>query len=285
MLLTRRRLAGVVLAFALAGALSAGVASGVERVRGKSRKRPVLPPPFSQRDKVRAQVDAEGTVIPRAPRPVAAEPHVHEQPVAPEVRGPSFTRREQDVRPARARVKSHPAWRVGVGAEDAGPTEATAAEAHARDASMSGLTARIPAPMSVGWTVVEASSGRVRLLAEVERRMGFGAPVEVRLSLPRGAELLEGPSDFTVPEGSGGDVRTVAYVVTFATGALPTEDLVLVAHAEGASFGAHAEQRYAFGRRPAAAPRPVPDGPVLSPSVMMGDQAPAPASDSDKPSP
>lgn len=279
----------MVLALALAGALSAGVASGVERVRGKARKRPEPPPPFSQRDKVRVREDAEGTVIPREPLPVEAASLASEKSGAPEVRGSALARRERDLRPTRPPVKQHPAWRGGVGVEDVGPSEVTApedhAEAHAQDASMSGLTARIPAPMRVGWTVVETSSGHVRLLAEVERRTGFGAPVDVRISLPRGAALVEGPSDFTMPEGSGGDVRTVAYVVSFATGALPTEDLVLVAHAEGASFGAHAEERYGFGRMPAAAPRPVPDGPVLSPSVMMGELAPAPASDSDKPSP
>ncbi len=279
----------MVLALALAGALSAGVASGVERVRGRSRKRPEPPPPFSQRDKVRARVGAEGTVIPRATPPVAARPLEPVVTVAPEVPGSSIARRERDVRSTQARAKQHPAWGGDVGAEDAGPTEVTApedhAEAHARDASMSGLTARIPAPMRVGWTVVETSSGHVRLLAEVERRMGFGAPVEVRISLPRGAALVEGPSDFIVPEGPGGDVRTVAYVVTFATGARPTEDLVLVAHVEGASFGAHAEEHYAFGRMPAAAPRPVPDGPPLSPALMMGEEAPAPASDTGEPLP
>lgn len=127
--------------------------------------------------------------------------------------------------------------------------------------------------MRVGWTVVESSAGRVRLLAEVERRTGFGAQVTVSLSLPEEAVLLDGPVHFTVPEGAGGDVRSVSYVVSFGAGAPPAEDLVLVAHAEGASFGAHAEERYSFGREPAAGPRPMPEGPPLPASLLIGEES------------
>ncbi|MCY1016522.1 hypothetical protein [Pyxidicoccus sp. MSG2] len=271
MLLTRRRIAGVVLALALAGALSAGVASGVERVRGKARKRPEPPPPFSQRDKARTRVDAEARATPEVTRPTASKPVA-----AAVAEVSSVARSERKAAHVEARARHDAVWREGAG-EEVPPPDAVApddhAEAHAHGAPLSGLTARIPAPMRVGWTVVESSAGRVRLVAEVERRMGFGAPVAVRILLPREAALLEGPEDFTVPSGTGGDVRTVAYVVTFGTGAPPTEDLVLVAHAEGTSFGAHAEERYAFGRVPTAGPRPVPDGPALSPALMMGEDA------------
>lgn len=260
--LTRRRIAGVVLALALAGALSAGVASGVERVRGRARKRPEPPPPFSQRDKARMPAEAESRDS-QPPRPVT---HSFAAGSAPDT---SDSARNALGRPRmEADVRLASASSGGVAAE-ALRTEVGSQDDHS-DVSLSGLTARIPAPMRVGWTMVEPSAGSVRLVAEVERRTGFGAPVSVRLSLPHGATLLEGPEDFTVPEGSGGDVRTVAYVVTFSTGVLPAEDLVLVAHAEGASFGAHAEERYSFGRAPAAAPHPVPEGPVLPPSLMGG---------------
>jgi hypothetical protein len=274
MLLTRRRIAGVVLALALAGALSAGVASGVERVRGKTRKRPEPQPPFSQGDRIRSRVDAKVRATPEVPRPAASKPV---EAAAHETEVSSFARSERKGARAEAKAGHAAAWKGGT-AEEVPPPDAGApddhAEAHAHGAPLSGLTARIPAPMRVGWTVVESSAGRVRLVAEVERRMGFGAPVAVRISLPRDAALLEGPEDFTVPEGPGGDVRTVAYVVTFGTSAPPTDDLVLVAHAEGTSFGAHAEERYAFGRTPIAGPLPVPDGPVLSPALMMGEAAP-----------
>ena len=284
---TRRRIAGVVLALALAGALSAGVASGVERVRGKVRKRPEPPPPFSQRDTMRARPDAHEDAPSRpVPRREAMEPLAADESAA----RPSAPRGGREGQPTEARVRPRHPSGTGGGAPDVPASqEASApdahAEAHARHALVAGLTARIPAPMRVGWTVVESSAGRVRLMAQVERRLGFGAPVSVRLSLPREAVLLEGPADFTVPEGPGGDVRAVSYVVTYGTGTPPAEDLVLVAHAEGASFGAHAEERYAFGRQPATAPHPVPSGPVLPSSLMMDLEPGAPGSGSEEPTP
>lgn len=272
---TRRRIAGVVLALALAGALSASMASGVERVRGKGRKRPELAPSVSQRERIRARIDArEGAPSRAAARPEAMEPLA--SPVAPDAPGMSSHRGEREGRSSEAGVSPlHPHRAAGALGGPA-PHEAAAPDAHAEapghgGPAVAGLTARIPAPMRVGWTVVEASAGRVRLVAEVERRRGFGAPVTVRLSLPPEASLLEGPERFTVPEGPGGDVRAVPYVISLGKGTPPTGDLVLVAHAEGASFGAHAEERYAFGREPSSQPRPVPTGPVLPGSLMRGD--------------
>jgi hypothetical protein len=202
--------------------------------------------------------------------------------VPPEAVASSALPVERGARPAEARARPHHRAWTGGGAP---VTPDSHAEAHVHGGPVPGLTTRIPAPMRVAWTVVESSAGRVRLVAEVERRLGFGAPVAVHLSLPRGAALLEGPADFTVPEGRGGDVRSVSYVVTFGTGAPPTEDLVLVAHAEGASFGAHAEQRYSFGREPSAAPRPVPVGPVLPVTLMMGTEPGMPGDGSGEPTP
>ncbi|QSQ19921.1 hypothetical protein JY651_32175 [Pyxidicoccus parkwayensis] len=274
MLLTRRRIAGVVLALALAGALSTGVASGLDRVRGKTRKRPEPPPPFSQRDKARTRMDAEARDdlgSSRRDAPALAAGFVPDASAS--------ARSEKGAALSATKPRHATAWKgkvsIAVMPTDAGLAE-DHVEAHARDASLSGLTVRIPAPMRVGWTVVESSAGRVRLVAEVERRMGFGAPVSVRISLPRDAALLEGPTDFIVPEGPGGDVRSVAYVFAFGTGAPPVEDLILVAHAEGASFGAHAEERYSFGRVPRVAQRPVPEGPELSPALMNGTGEPLP---------
>ncbi|NMO14839.1 hypothetical protein HPC49_00690 [Pyxidicoccus fallax] len=281
--MTRRRIAGVVLALALAGALSAGVASGVERVRGRMRKRPEPPPPFSQRDKVGARGGAEEGALPRdavrrgAPESLAADG----RPVALDAAGVSRPRGEREGRPAAVRAKPLPQAVTDGGA----PEELEShAEVHAQG-GLAGLTTRIPAPMRVSWTVVEPSAGRVRLVAEVERRLGFGAPVTVHLALPADARLLEGPAHFTVPEGQGGDIRAVSYVVAFGKEAPPSEDLVLVAHAEGASFGAHAEERYAFGRAPSSAPRPVPVGPVLPGSVMTGEEHGTPDGEGEDPAP
>ncbi|MFP2930005.1 hypothetical protein ACLESO_33385 [Pyxidicoccus sp. 3LG] len=271
MLLTRRRIAGAVLALALVGALSAGVASGVERVRGKARKRPESPPPFSQRDRVLARPDAKESASSHALRRDAVELSTQDGAVAPDFLGSSPARGGRGGRGTEGRAwPPRTAW-TGDGAPDEPASQPEDTGGHAHDGRVPGLTARIPAPMRVGWTVLESSAGRVRLLAEVERRTGFGAPVAVSISLPADAVLLEGPADFTVPEGQGGDIRAVSYVVTFGMGTPPEEDLVLVAHAEGTSFGAHAEERYSFGRGGSAEPRPVPEGPVLPASLLMGD--------------
>ncbi|WP_161607070.1 hypothetical protein [Myxococcus xanthus] len=138
-----------------------------------------------------------------------------------------------------------------------------------------GLTARLPSPLRVGWTVVASSSGHVRLVAEVERRAGFEVPVEVLLSLPAGATLTEGAVTFTVPAGVGEGVLSVTYGVAFETGTLPMEDLVLVAHAVGASLGVHAEARHRFGRALVMDRQPVPTGPELPAVFMTGDGTPS----------
>lgn len=271
LLMTRKKLAGVVLALALAGALSAGVASGVERARDKVRKRPSPPPPpHSQRDRARAapRVHAHVPPAPRPERRQAVEAAAPAGPGARELPAEAISRPARAAEPVQARPVPRVLWTGGEQKVEPEPD----AQRHAHGAAVTGLTARIPAPMRVGWTVVESVAGQVRLVAEVERRMGFGAPVVVSLSLPPDATLLEGPVRFTVPEGPGGDVQAVPYVVAFGAGGPPLEDLVLVAHAEGRSFGAHAEARHAFGRMAPDEPRPVPTGPALPASLMSGGE-------------
>jgi hypothetical protein len=274
-LMTRKKLAGVVLALALAGALSAGVASGVERVRGKVKRRPPAPPPFSQRDEARAspRVHAHPGAQVAAAKREALEP-VAVASEARSYRSEVPARPERSAVPVQARAAHAGGWSEAVEPDQ---------DAHGHGAPVAGLTARIPAPMRVGWTVVESVAGQVRLVAKVERRMGFGAPVKVSLSLPGGATLLEGPAEFTVPGGPGGDVQAVPYVVTFGAGGLPAEDLVLVAHAEGRSFGAHAEARHGFGRVSPDRPRPVPTGPTLPASLMSGTRHDEHAQDEELP--
>ncbi|MFP2960088.1 hypothetical protein ACLEPN_20240 [Myxococcus sp. 1LA] len=154
---------------------------------------------------------------------------------------------------------------------------------HGHERHDAGVTARLPTPLRVGWTVVASSPGHVRLVAEVERRAGFAAPVDMRLSLPVGATLTEGAATFTVPAGAGDGVYSVTYGVAFETGTPPADDLVLVAHSEGAGFGVHAEARHAFGRALVAPqPHPVPVGPELPAVLMTGDGSSSGASDSDE---
>ncbi|MCE9669387.1 hypothetical protein LY474_16375 [Myxococcus stipitatus] len=133
-----------------------------------------------------------------------------------------------------------------------------------------GLTSRIPAPMRVAWRAVERTGEGVLLVAEVERRSGFGVPVAVSIQLPAGARLLEGQTDFLVPEGPGGDLRTMTLRLGFSSGEEPVGDVVLVAHAEGPAFGVHARARHAFaGSGHTPEPRPTPTGPLLPAALFI----------------
>ncbi|NVJ05400.1 hypothetical protein HUW63_09155 [Myxococcus sp. AM001] len=284
MLLTRKRVAGVVLALALAGALSTGVASGVERLRGKTRKR--LAPPAHQEAVARTRVTGDTAVVRTpvlaglAPSPMQGGVSARRALSAPPASGHRAARTEE------ARGHGHAPWTsrgASSSAEDArpaddAPTLDAAGHAHATGPG-AGLTARLPSPLRVSWTVVASSPGQVWLVAEVERRAGFEAPVEVRLSLPAGATLTEGAAAFTVPAGVGTGARSVTYGVAFEAGTPPSEDLVLVAHAEGASFGVHAEARHRFGRTLALEPQPMPTGPELPAVLMTADGTPSGSTD------
>lgn len=278
MVLTRKRVAGVVLVLALVGALSTGVASEVERLRSKVRKR--LAPPASQEAVARTRATDDAAAA-RAPVLAGLAPSLRPGGVAarralsvPPSSGPRAARTEAPRSHGRTPWAGHSA---SSSAEDARPADDAAtprATGHGHAAGPgAGLTARLPTPLRVGWTVVASSPGHVRLVAEVERSAGFEAPVEVRLSLPPGATLTEGDATFTVPAAVGQGVLTVTYGVAFETGTPPTEDLVLVAHSEGASFGVHAEARHRFGRALVMEPRPVPMGPELPAVLMAGDGA------------
>lgn len=132
------------------------------------------------------------------------------------------------------------------------------------------LSERPLAPLRVGWTVVEEGPAHVRLVARVEWLPGLGLPVDVSVSVPPGAQRVEGPPGFVVAVPTGARVEEVAYTLAFESP--PPEDLVLVAQVRGQSFGAHAEARYRFGRPPEEGPRPRPTGPELPPEVLHGSR-------------
>lgn len=280
---SRRRIAGAVLALALIGALSAGVASGVERARGKPRKPPEPPPPFSQRDDApshgpRQDEDASRLTTrtqaaPVSPSRTLSAAHVSTaSPPKVNSGGERQGREAVHIAPRRGVV-------VGEEPTEESPEETTATELSG--GSLAGLTTRVPAPMRVSWRVVDAEAGGLRLVAEVERRVGFNVPIAVSIVLPPDARLVEGTTEFVLPEGTGEDVRAVPCVVSVTQGVVPPTDLVLVAHAEGSAFGAHAEARYTFGRQSLVDRRPSPTGPVLPARFVSGD-APESSEDSDE---
>ncbi|WP_123784025.1 hypothetical protein [Corallococcus macrosporus] len=278
MSLTRKRVAGAVLALALAGALSTGVASGVERLRGKARKRLAPPAPAFQGEAVRTR-DIEDLARGRGPAPhpmtASAAPRRALSAPGPRARMPGETQRPAPWTERGAPAPSEPQPRP--------PDPGAAPNSMGHGAHGAGLTTRLPTPLRVGWTVVASSPGQVRLVADVERLAGFAAPVEVRLSLPAGVTLMEGAATFTVPAGAAEGGYSATYVVAFDTGRPPMDDLVLVARSEGAGFGVHAEARHVFGRALVMTPpQPVPRGPELPAALMTGAGRPRGAPDSDE---
>ncbi|MFY1824787.1 hypothetical protein ACN47A_02615 [Myxococcus fulvus] len=138
-----------------------------------------------------------------------------------------------------------------------------------------GLTSRMPAPMRVDWREVVSEDGALSLVAEVERRVGFDADIEVSIVLPEGARVVEGSTDFMLPKSAGAQARATPCVVAVAPGVVPETDLVLSAQARGGSFGAHAEARYIFGRGLRLEQHPSPTGPVLPARFLSGGDSDA----------
>ncbi|GEN05157.1 hypothetical protein SAMN05443572_1011298 [Myxococcus fulvus] len=136
----------------------------------------------------------------------------------------------------------------------------------------------MPAPMRVDWREVVSGDGALSLVAEVERRAGFDADIEVSIVLPEGARVIEGSTEFVLPKRAGAHARVTPCVVTVPPGVVPETDLVLSAQARGGSFGAHAEARYTFGRASRLERQPAPTGPVLPARFLSG-----PDSESDVP--
>lgn len=253
--LMRKRVVGAVLALALVGALSASMASSVDRVRRKKPPRPSGSPPQAQRKPVHAS----------APTPLASA-----RSVALSAHGLDAwslkSRERHGSRPVL--VKTLPTETTAPRAIEPqqGPEDGVSATDSASPPStVPPATARIPAPLHVSWSVVDASADTVRLIARLERSPGFTAPVQVTLRLPPRTVLREGP---TSPFVLNGDTREVPWTLGLPDGASPDDDLVLLASAEGASFGVHAEARYHFGRALAEPPRLAPTGPPLPDTLM-----------------
>ncbi|MCY1031777.1 hypothetical protein OV207_09955 [Corallococcus sp. BB11-1] len=249
----RRRMAGAVLALALIGALSAGMASGVERMR---RKKPL-----------RASDVATPTeeVPPRGARASSAAAHPTAMQAEPEAPRDTPTRERRAPRAVTLKTQAPvPPPSVTVLAR-ALEEEAPDADGTQPPPPLSSATSRVPAPLRVSWRVVESSAATVKLIARLERSPGFTAPVEVSLRVPSRTLLREGP---TSPIVLDADVQEVPWTLALTGDTDPEEDLVLLASAEGESFGVHAEARYRFGRALAEGPRPTPTGPPLPEGFM-----------------
>lgn len=250
----RKRVAGAVLALALVGALSAGMASGVDRVRRKKPPRPSESPPQAAQEK---PVPGSSPTLLASARSVALPAHGMSAWDLPPREAP----RSRPVAPAKTHVTDGTTTVLTRSPEDG----VTATDSAAPVATVLPATARIPAPLHVSWRVVDVSADTVRLIARLDRSPGFTAPVEVSLRVPPRTTLREGP---TSPIVLDGDTREVPWTLGLPEGSRPDDDLVLLASAGGESFGVHAEARYHFGRTLTESPRPTPTGPPLPEALM-----------------
>ena len=130
---------------------------------------------------------------------------------------------------------------------------------------------RAPAVVRVALVEGEPTAGRrITLRADLEMRGPWPYPVALEWRVPPGARLVSGTMA-SVVDGAG------PATVELELGAVPAEDLVVVAESRGPDAGFHAEARYRFGRPDPAPPSgPEKTGPSttinghdLGPSVPM----------------
>lgn len=107
------------------------------------------------------------------------------------------------------------------------------------------LEARGPANVAPGATV--------DVVVLVRRQGDLVAPVTLEVRLPPGAHLVSGVLVESLPDpGVQGLTRTFRVTI----GAVPADDVVAVASAQGTGWGARAEASYRFGRPEPRLPDP-----------------------------
>jgi hypothetical protein len=136
------------------------------------------------------------------------------------------------------------------------------------------------APLVVRWVprqepVTFGSGTRLVLVARVEQPGYLGLPLSVSVRVPSGVVLTHGSLSYAVRPGPPGTVHEQEFVFEL-TGSAPSEDLLLVADAQGTAAGFHAEIPYRFGRAEPAFQLRMTGTPLmfdhtsLGPSIDMG---------------
>lgn len=126
-------------------------------------------------------------------------------------------------------------------------------------------------PLGAEWILKGATGNRTVLVARIVRHAPIPVPIQVTVTLPAGARLITGATQFTIPASDSASVHEQE--LTIETAGQPATDALLEADASGPGFGIHVKQAYGFGRSRKPEPLPTPEGP----SIKLGTHDIGPA--------
>jgi hypothetical protein len=143
-----------------------------------------------------------------------------------------------------------------------GPELARAAQSSAPKAHRAPLTVSVAGPSRC------AAGDELELIITLERTVV--APIELFVTLPKGAELVRGKLSEALPEGAESVERRL--LIRLPEG-VPSDDVEVTAHLQVRGAGAHGRAFYRFGRAEPKLPSPRRAGP----SVVVGGKNLGPA--------
>jgi hypothetical protein len=100
-------------------------------------------------------------------------------------------------------------------------------------------------PMTVEWLHQGESSGRLTLVARVNRNAPLMVPTSVRVTVPAGVQMVSGRTSWVIPGSDS--TGPVDEILEFDVGEARGGEILLTADAVGANFGVHAKKGYPLG--------------------------------------
>lgn len=112
-------------------------------------------------------------------------------------------------------------------------------------AGPTGSSASARAPMTAEWIFQSEGSGRLTLIARVNRFAAIRVPVTVSVSAPAGVRVISGRPSWIIPASE--TITPVEETYVFEVLQSGQQEIVLAADAEGVGFGVHAKKAYKLG--------------------------------------
>lgn len=121
------------------------------------------------------------------------------------------------------------------------------------------------APLVLAWIESQRASTSVVVRLDVDKRAPFEKDVEVKLVVPSGVSLEPSSTNWTIPASSVG-ATSKSFQLRWS--AVPAEDLVAVAEAQGVASGVRAVAAFRFNRGAAASSEP-----TRGPPAQLGEKS------------